>query len=190
MEPLVIKIIIFRPFIVRLILRKSILAQYLHEVNYYFNQFVFLYLFSLMFKYIKFLVVGISIWLIFSCNEKTQKPLIITFSADSSQIVVKDINEAGLFQLKNKLNTDLAYQKLVTVLQTPADDDSTSMEMEWEGELSLKGDELIYTPKISFVKGNTYLIETILNAQFASGEDVIKDRVGIQIRPQQQILKR
>ena len=143
-----------------------------------------------MFKFIKLLIVGVSIYLMVSCNETSQKPLIITFSADSSQIIVKDINEGGLYQLKNKLKTDSAYQKLVTVLQTPADNDSTSMEMEWEGELSLKGNELIYTPKNSFIKGKTYLVETILNAKFASGEDMIKDRVGIQIRPLQQILKR
>ena len=127
---------------------------------------------------------------LFSCNTTNNKPLIIAFSPDSTQIVVKDINEAGLFQLKTNLNTDSAYQKLVTVLQTPADDDSTGMEIEWKGKLSLKGNELLFTPNLPFVKGKTYLVETMLNTQFASGEDILKDQVGTQIKPQQQTLKR
>ena len=143
-----------------------------------------------MFKYIKFPTIAICFCVLFSCNTANNKPLVIGFSSDSLQIVVKDINEAGLFQIRSHIDTDSAYQKLVTVLQTPADDDSTSMEIEWKGKLSLKGDELLFTPNSPFVKGKTYLVETILNSQFASGEDIIKDNVGTQIKPQQQTLKR
>lgn len=143
-----------------------------------------------MFKYIKFPTITICFCVLFSCNTANNKPLVISFSSDSLQIVVKDINEAGLFQIRSHIDTDSAYQKLVTVLQTPADDDSTSMEIEWKGKLSLKGDELLFTPNSPFVKGKTYLVETILNSQFASGEDMIKDNVGTQIKPQQQTLKR
>lgn len=143
-----------------------------------------------MFKYIKFPASVICFCFLFSCNTTNEKPLVIVFSSDSSKIVVKGINQVGLFQLKTHINTDNAYQKLVTVLQTPADDDSTSMEVEWEGKLSLKGDELLFTPNLPFVKGKSYLVETILNTQFASGEDIIKDKIGTQIKPQQQTLKR
>lgn len=143
-----------------------------------------------MFKYIKFPISIICFWLLFSCNTVNNKPVVIVFSSDSSQIVVKDINEAGLFQLKSHIDTDSAYQKLVTVLQTPADDDSTGMEVEWTGKLSLKGKEVLFTPSLPFLRGKTYLVETILNTQFASGEDIIKDRVGTKIRAQQQALKR
>lgn len=143
-----------------------------------------------MFKYIKFPASVICFCFLFSCNTTNEKPLVIVFSSDSSQIVVKDINQVGLFQLKSHIDTDSAYQKLVTVLQTPADDDSTSMEVEWQGNLSLKGDELLFTPNLPFLKGKTYLVETILNTQFASGEDIIKDKIGTQVKPQQQTLKR
>ena len=143
-----------------------------------------------MFKYIKFLLVAVSFCSLFSCNETKSKPLVITFSSDSSQIVVKDINEAGLFQLKKNINTDSSYQQLVSVLQTPGEGDSTSMEIEWQGKLSLKENELLFTPVLPFIKGKTYLIETILNSHFASGEDIIKNKVGTQIKPQQQTLKR
>ena len=101
-----------------------------------------------MFKYIKFPASVICFYFLFSCNTTNEKPLVIVFSSDSSQIVVKDINQVGLFQLKSHIDTDSAYQKLVTVLQTPADDDSTSMEVEWKGKLSLKGDELLFTPNL------------------------------------------
>lgn len=143
-----------------------------------------------MFKCIKFPIGAICFLFLLSCSQTNSKPLLIAFSSDSSQIVIKDINEAGLFQLKTNINTDSSYQHLVTVLQTPDDDDSTSMEVEWQGKLSLKSNELLFTPNFPFVKGKTYVVETILNSQFASGADVIKAEVGTRIKPQQQILKR
>ena len=143
-----------------------------------------------MFKYIKFPVSAICFLFLSSCNQTNSKPLVIAFSSDSSQIVIKDINEAALFQLKTNINTDSSYQHLVTVLQTLYDDDSTGMEVEWQGKLSLKSNELLFTPNFPFVRGKTYLVETILNSQFASGEDIIKDKIGTQIKPQQQTLKR
>ena len=143
-----------------------------------------------MFKYIKFLLVSILFFALFSCNVKNSKPLLITFSKDSTQIVLKDISEAGLFQLKSHLDSDSAYQNLVVILETPEDNDSTSMEMELKGKLSLNENQLVFTPEISFKKGKTNLVETIINAQFASGEDIIKDKVGNHIKPQQKTLLR
>lgn len=128
--------------------------------------------------------------LFFACNQNKQKPLSVRFSADSTAIVISDIEAAGLFQLKNNLEKDTAYQQLVSVLQTPADDDSTSMEIEWPGRLSIKGDSLWFTPQKPFAKGKNYLVETILNTQFASGEDIVKSKVGHTIKPQQQTLVR
>lgn len=143
-----------------------------------------------MFKYIKFLLFTISFCFLFSCDQTKSKPLVISFSLDHSKIVVKNINEAALFQIKSNIAKDSSYQQLVNVYQTPADDDSTSMEIEWKGTLSLKDDELLFNPVLPFIKGKTYLVETILNSQFASGKDIIKGKVGTQIKPQQQILKR
>ncbi|MFA6275465.1 MAG: hypothetical protein WC622_01880 [Pedobacter sp.] len=141
-----------------------------------------------MLKYLK-----VSIWLLclflFGCTTNN-KPLLIHFSKDSSVIVITNIEAAGLFQLKNNINTDTTYQNLVSVLQTPADDDSTSMEVECPGKLSIAGDSLLFTPTTPFVKGKSYLIETMLNAQFASGKEIIKSNVGHKVKAQQQILKR
>ena len=143
-----------------------------------------------MLKYIKFFLLAPSFWILCSCNTTKSKPLIINFSTDSTKITVKNIDESALFQLKSNLYTDSSYQELVAVLQTPTDDDSTSMEIEWPGKLSLNENELVFTPVLPFIKGKTYVVETILNTQFASGEDIIKDKVGNQIRPHHQILKR
>ncbi len=143
-----------------------------------------------MFKYKKFLLFGISFCLFFSCNQTKSKPLLIAFSSDSSKIIIKDIDEAGLYRLKSNINADSSYQQLVTVLQTPQDDDSTSMEIEWKGKLNIEGNELVFTPAFPFVKGKTYLIETIINSHFANGEDIISGKVGTHIKSQQQTLKR
>ncbi|WP_316785842.1 hypothetical protein [Pedobacter frigiditerrae] len=142
-----------------------------------------------MFKYIKFLSFVIGVALV-ACNATNSKPLSIRFSADSSKIIISDINEAGLYQIKTNINIDSGYQKLVSVLQTPAEDDSTSMEIEWPGRLSVAGDSLIFTPNLPFEKKKEYLVETILNARFASGKDIIKSKVGFKVKAQQQILTR
>jgi len=142
-----------------------------------------------MFKYIKILAIVICAALT-ACNATNSKPLSIRFSSDSNRIIISNINEAGLYQLKTNINIDSNYQKLVSVLQTPAEDDSTSMEVEWPGKLSVAGDSLIFTPNLPFEKKKEYLVETILNAQFASGKDIIKSKVGFKVKAQQQLLKR
>lgn len=82
------------------------------------------------------------------------------------------------------------YQKLVSVLQTPAEDDSVGMEMDWPGALSVAGDSLVFIPNKPFVKGKNYLVETIINSKFASGADILKSDVGRSLKPQQKTLIR
>ena len=141
-----------------------------------------------MFKYIK-LIILFSSFLV-ACSPTNNKPVSIHFSADSNAIVISDLNGASLLQLKNNMKTDSSYQNLVSVLQTPVEDDSTSMEMEWPGKLSVANDQLVFTPKLPFVKGKTYLVETMISAEFASGKDIVKSKVGYKVKPQQQLLKR
>jgi hypothetical protein len=142
-----------------------------------------------MFKDIKLFLI-IPCLLVFACKLSNHVPLQIDFSADSTKIVLSNIDPSSLHQLANNLTTDTAYQKLVAVLQTPTDDDSTSMEIEWPGKLSLVGHQLIFTPDRAFVKGKSYLVETIINAQFASKKEVLKSEVGHVVKPQQKILTR
>ncbi len=130
---------------------------------------------------------GLALW---GCGNTESRPLAIRFSADSTAIVISGIGETGLFRLKTNLEKDTAYQQLVSVLQTPAEDDSTGMEIDWPGKLRMQGDSLWFEPVNPFVKGKNYLVETMLNTQFASGGDVIRGKVGHTVKPQQQILVR
>lgn len=82
------------------------------------------------------------------------------------------------------------YQKLVSVLITPADDDSVTMEREWPGKLLMKEDKVVFTPDSPFLKGKTYLVETQLNMSFGDIEQVIKGQMKAGMKFHQQVLKR
>lgn len=126
----------------------------------------------------------------FSCQNSENKSVEIKFSKDSSTILISNIESAALLQLKNSLKTDTMYQKLVTVLETPADDDSTSMEREWPGKLSMVADNVVFAPDSPFLKGKTYLVETLLGMKFAAPSDVMRSEVGHLSKKQQKVLYR
>lgn len=126
----------------------------------------------------------------FGCTKSNNEPISIRFSTDSSKILIANIEPAGLYQIKNNIKIDTMYKKLVSVLQTPADDDSTSMEIEWPGVLSIDGDSLVFIPTQPFIKGKNYLVETIINSKFATGEEILKSDVGHTLKLQQKMLKR
>jgi hypothetical protein len=142
-----------------------------------------------MFKNIKLFYVVFCVFLI-ACTSTKNKPLSIHFSTDSNKIVISNIEPAGLFQLKEYLNRDTAYQSLVSVLQTPAENDSIGVEIDWPGKLSLTGDSLLFTPNYPFTKGKNYLVETMINVQFASGKDIVRSDVGHYLKAQQKMLER
>lgn len=139
---------------------------------------------------LKFVFVVICIIFFTACNSSSNRVVNIKFSADSSTIIVSNIEAAALLQLKNNIKTDTMYQKLVSVLATPADDDSLSMEREWLGKLTMKSDEVVFTPDSPFLKGKTYLVQTQLNMSFADIEQVLKGQMRTTMNFQQQTLKR
>ena len=143
-----------------------------------------------MFNKVKIFATINLLWFLIACGSTNSEPLSIQFSSDSSKIIIKNIHDAGLYQIKKNLSTDSAYQNIVSVLQTPGDEDSLAMEIMYPGDLSILGDSIIYTPKNAFVKGKVYLVETMINTQFAKSEEIIKSQVGRQLKAQQQILKR
>jgi hypothetical protein len=128
--------------------------------------------------------------LFLACNRSDNKLLSIQFSTDSSTIHLSNIESAALLKLKNNIKTDTMYQKLVSVLVTPADDDSVSMEREWPGKLTMKEDKVVFTPDSPFLKGKTYLVETYLNMSFGDVEQVIQGKMSTRMSFQQQVLKR
>ncbi|MGF1923937.1 MAG: hypothetical protein ACQUHE_07130 [Bacteroidia bacterium] len=104
--------------------------------------------------------------------------------------MISNIEPASLLQLKNNLATDTSYQKLVAVLETPAENDSVSMEREWPGRLALIDDDAVFIPDSPFLKGKVYLVETVLGMKFASAVDVIRSEVGRVSKKQQIVLSR
>ncbi len=139
---------------------------------------------------IKLTPIVICTCLFFSCKNTENKALQINFSKDSSTILISNIESAALLQLKNNLKTDTMYQKLVDVLETPAEDDSVSMERAYPGKLSMVEDIVVFTPDSPFLRGKSYLVETLIGMKFASLGDVIRSDVGHLSKKQQETLTR
>lgn len=128
---------------------------------------------------------------LFACTSANNKPLLIRFSADSSAIVFDHINRAGLLQLQNEVaDTDSALNDLVSVLQTPSDQESTLKELPIEGRVVVTDSNLVFIPKIPFVKGRDYLVVTHLNTRFGTVKELLKNELKPGIRAHQQLLTR
>jgi len=141
-----------------------------------------------MFKY--FFLFLLANCLLMACTSKDNTKLSIQFAADRSTIVISNIEAAALLQLKNNLPKDSLYQDVVTVLETPGDDDSVSIEKEWPGKLKMQENELVFTPDSPFVKGKSYLIESLLNVSFGNVKQLLKGEMKTTLNFQQKILKR
>jgi len=128
---------------------------------------------------------------LFACSSANNKPLLIGFSADSSAIVFDNINRAGLLQLQNESSgADSTLNGLVSVLQTPSDQDSTLKEFPIEGRVIVTDSNLVFIPKMPFVKGRNYLVVTHLNARFGSVKELLKNELKPGVRAHQQLLAR
>ncbi|MNJ97332.1 hypothetical protein D3C87_150750 [compost metagenome] len=128
---------------------------------------------------------------LFACSSANNKPLLIDFSADSSAIAFDNIDRAGLLQLQNESSgTDSTLNGLVSVLQTPSDQDSTLKELPIEGRVVVTDTNLVFIPKMPFVKGRDYLVMTHLNARFGSVKEMLKNELKPGVRAQQQLLTR
>jgi hypothetical protein len=128
---------------------------------------------------------------LFACSSANNKPLLIGFSVDSSAIVFDHINRAGLLLLQNESSgEDSTLNDLVSVLQTPSDQDSTLKELPIEGEIVVTDSNLVFIPKMPFVKGRSYLVVTHLNARFGSVKELLKNELKSGVRGHQQLLTR
>ncbi|MFC3561733.1 hypothetical protein [Pedobacter jamesrossensis] len=124
-----------------------------------------------------------------SCSNKNNAP-VIKFSADSNSIVIKNIDEASLFQVKNAYRTNSDSVNFISVLLTPNETDSLQTEKEVSGKINLIGDSVLFIPETPFLKGKTYLVESYVGVKFADGGKLFKGTIKHSLQPQQQILKR
>ena len=142
-----------------------------------------------MFNSVKYLLLLVISTVFLACSGKNDKPT-INFSADSSSIVIKNIDEASLFEIKKTYQTNPDSIKLISVLVTPGDKDSLQDEKDIFGKTLLKGDSVIFIPQQTFIKGKTYLVESYIGVKFADGSKLFKGTIKHNLEPQKQMLKR
>lgn len=125
-----------------------------------------------------------------ACSRTKNKPLSIAFSADSTAILVSNIDAAGLHQLKNMGNLDSLRTPLLTVMDTPTDEDSTGREQEVPGRTRLVEDVLEFKPDAPFRRGKQYLVISYLNVRFGNLQSALQGTMRNGVRPNQKLLKR
>jgi hypothetical protein len=130
--------------------------------------------------------------LLFAHCSNSNQELDIQFSNDSTKIILGNVEERNLYQLQNYLNNASLSRQLVSVSLLPSNsgDTASATEKIIEGQLSLHKGQVIFKPKIPFVKGETYLVESLLNSSFGKTADILKGRVGNRIKVQQKKLTR
>ncbi|WP_442589780.1 hypothetical protein ACSBL2_00830 [Pedobacter sp. AW31-3R] len=129
-----------------------------------------------------------ALWCLFSCSSANNKPVLIRFSADRTAIVLAGVDPAGLLTIKNTPGIDTAFSSVLTVLDTPAEDDSLGMEVAVPGRLLLKDSVIIFQPKEPFVPGKNYLVVSYLNSGSGAFLKLLRGKPAVQ--PHQVLLRR
>ena len=112
------------------------------------------------------------------------------FSADSSSIVFRDIDPAGLLQVRNTPHIDTAYSAFISVLQKPSENDSIGLEQPLPGKVKVTDSTIIFLPSKSFIKGQNYEVISYLNAKFSSPAMLFSGKLNHSVKPQYTILVR
>lgn len=124
-----------------------------------------------------------------SCSNTNNRP-IIKFSEDSSSIIIKNIDEASLLQVKNAYQANADTLNMVSVLVKPGDLDSLQDELEVPGKIKIVGDSLVFNPDQPFLKDKEYLVESYIGIKFATAGDLIMGKGKQNLKAQRQTLKR
>ncbi|ARS42319.1 hypothetical protein CA265_22725 [Sphingobacteriaceae bacterium GW460-11-11-14-LB5] len=143
-------------------------------------------MFKCFFKYQAAIVIAL---FALSCSNTNNRP-IIKFSEDSSSIIIKNIDEASLLQVKNAYQANADTLNLVSVLIKPGDLDSIQDELEVPGKVKVLGDSLVFNPDQPFLKGKEYLVESYIGIKFATAGDLIMGKGKQNLKAQRQTLKR
>ena len=111
-----------------------------------------------------------------SCFFKRDKSLDIHFSSDSTKIVFEGIEDANLFQLRKHLADTTFAETLLSV--EAVDQEGQGVDGLVKGSLEVVDKTLVFTPHQPFVKGTTYLVQTVLNSSFGKTKDILKSDLG------------
>jgi hypothetical protein len=143
-----------------------------------------------MFK--RFFTCSVIFWFsisMLSCSNKNNKP-VIKFSGDSASIIIKNIDEASLLQVKNAYQIKADTLNVISVLIKPGDLDRIQDELEVPGKIKILGDSLVFDPDQPFLKGKEYLVESYIGVKFATAGDLITGNGKQNLKAQRQTLKR
>jgi len=124
-----------------------------------------------------------------SCSNTNNRP-IIQFSDDSTSIIIKNIDEASLLQVKNAYKANADTINMITVLLKPGELDSIQDELEVPGKINIAGDSLVFNPDSAFVKGKTYVVESYIGVKFATVGNLISGTAKQNLQAQRQTLRR
>lgn len=123
-----------------------------------------------------------------SCFFKGDKSLDIRFSSDSTKIELNGIEEANLFQLRKYL-ADTAFAETLLSVEA-ADQENQGADSLIKGNLKVVGNTLVFTPHQPFIKGTTYVVQTVLNSSFGKTKDILKSDLGHNPKLQEKSLER
>ena len=123
-----------------------------------------------------------------SCFFKGDKSLDIRFSSDSTKIELNGIEEANIFQLRKHLTDTVFAETLLSV--EAVDQENQGADSLIKGNLEVVGNTLVFTPHQPFIKGTTYVVQTVLNSSFGKTKDILKSDLGHNPKLQKKSLER
>jgi len=143
-----------------------------------------------MFKILyKFLTVAVMTTAVISCSGTNKKP-VIKFSADSTTILVSNIDGASLLQVKNHYQANADSIALISVLIKAGEQDSLQDDIMVKGKINVLGDSVIFSPEQPFEKNKNYLVENYIGIKFAGLSNLLNGSARHNLQPQKQLLKR
>ena len=132
----------------------------------------------------KLTLIGFCCLIFLSCSSEEQNELKINFSPDSTTIIFSGLDEVNIFRAKEQM--DSLASELISVIET-ADD---GREKPFTGKTIIEGNSLTFVPDTPFVRGRSYIVQTLLNSSFGKTTDVLKADVGRSVKRQEKILER
>lgn len=140
-----------------------------------------------MFSKITLIIVCCLIFVGCSLNQENTLP--IDFSSDSSAIVFNDLNEANLYRAQQMLLVGGSnIEQLLSV--TKLSEADSSKEEAINGRLEVKSGAILFYPDTPFVKGQYYLIRTVLGSSFGKTSDILKTQLGHDLKVREKVLRR
>lgn len=127
----------------------------------------------------------LSVACLISCSSANNKPVLIGFSSDSTSVEFRDVDPAGLLQVRNTPGIDTAYANVLSVMET----DSSGTELPVPGKVQVTDSMIVFHPLMPFIRGRDYLVISYLNAKFGNSTMIFSGKLNHNVKPVQVVLK-